>query len=155
MGQGAFRDDLFYRINTLILNIPPLRDRLEDIHLIAEMCIRKHAATSPARRLGANTLRELQQRPWRGNVRELVHVLERAMILCEGDEITPELLTADIVPITRSMTEVPVSSPNHFQLNEVEHETIKKALIVTDITKDEPPRLLEYPAQLFGGKCVS
>jgi transcriptional regulator with PAS, ATPase and Fis domain len=129
IAQGSFRDDLFYRINTLVLDIPPLRDRLEDIPRLAEMCIRKNTVKSSARRLSSSALRNLQQRAWRGNVRELVHVLERAMILCEGDDITPELLTADIVPLPRSTTEVPASPPDHFHLDEIERETIKKALV--------------------------
>lgn len=86
--DGTFRQDLFYRLNVFPLEIPPLRDRREDIPLLVEYFIDRYArkAGKTIRRVNKRTLNLLQSYPWPGNVRELQNVIERSMILCEGDE---------------------------------------------------------------------
>ena len=90
--QGEFRKDLLYRINTFAIEIPPLRERKEDILLLAESLLVKTATKYSEVRL---TLSEQAQEAlitydWPGNIRELGHVMERAQILCQGNEITLE-----------------------------------------------------------------
>ncbi len=92
--SGAFREDLYYRLRGVVLEIPPLRERGEDLPLLVE-----HVLTRLNERYGVSVrgvtrraLRLLQQHPWRGNVRELETILEQAMIFRRGEWITPEEL---------------------------------------------------------------
>ena len=95
MKSGQFREDLFYRINTITLTLPPLRDRREDIGMLAQHFLDTHT-TYGHKRLSAPALVALESYGWPGNVRELLHVIERGVILCKGDEITPSDLPPEI-----------------------------------------------------------
>jgi formate hydrogenlyase transcriptional activator len=90
VADGTFRQDLFYRLNVFPLEIPPLRERREDIPVLAEYFIDRYArkAGKPIRRVGRRTLDHLQSYPWPGNVRELQNVIERSVIVCDSDEFT-------------------------------------------------------------------
>ncbi|MEC7816874.1 MAG: sigma-54 dependent transcriptional regulator [Pseudomonadota bacterium] len=94
VAEGAFREDLYYRLETLSLGIPPLRERGEDVELLA-MHFLKEACRSHGRRFtkfSDVTLRILRDYPFPGNVRELSSAIERAVTFCEGDTIQPEHL---------------------------------------------------------------
>jgi DNA-binding NtrC family response regulator len=95
MRHGEFRQDLYYRLNTIALHLPPLRERREDIALLARHFVDGNAAYG-VRRLGAAALATLEAYAWPGNVRELQHAIERAVILGKGDEIVPEDLPSEI-----------------------------------------------------------
>ncbi len=88
---GRFREDLYYRLNVIELRIPPLRERREDIPLLVEHLIRRHNQELKKVYKGVNnaTMKLLMSLPWKGNVRELDNVLERATILGNGEWITP------------------------------------------------------------------
>lgn len=88
--QGRFRDDLYYRLNVFGIEVPPLRERREDIPLLVEHFVRLHNRELKKNCNGADsaTLKVLMSLPWKGNVRELDNVIEHAMILAEGDWIT-------------------------------------------------------------------
>ncbi len=88
---GRFREDLYYRLNVIELHIPPLRERREDIPLLVEYLIRRHNQEMKKGYKGADnvTMKLLMSLPWKGNVRELDNILERAMILGNGEWITP------------------------------------------------------------------
>jgi DNA-binding NtrC family response regulator len=90
VGEGRFREDLFYRFNVINIRVPPLRERREDIPLLADHLIRRHNAEMKKTYKGvSNTaLKLLMALPWKGNVRELDNVLELAMILGDGEWIT-------------------------------------------------------------------
>jgi len=92
--EGKFRRDLFYRLNVIHIHIPPLRERPEDIIPIAEHYVQVIAnrMNCPAPKLSKEAMQLLQGTQWEGNVRELENVLERAMIMCDGDVILPEHL---------------------------------------------------------------
>jgi len=92
--EGKFRRDLFYRLNVIHIHIPPLRERPEDIIPIAEHYVQVIAdrMNCPAPKLSKEAMQLLQGARWEGNVRELENVLERAMIMCDGDVILPEHL---------------------------------------------------------------
>ena len=88
VAAGTFREDLFFRIAAVELRVPPLRERGEDIDLLAEHFVQTHAATNGRTlRLSAASRAALLDYRWPGNVRELEHVIARAALLCEGDEI--------------------------------------------------------------------
>jgi DNA-binding NtrC family response regulator len=87
---GAFRSDLFYRLNVFPIEIPPLRERREDIPLLVEYFIRRFAAKAGKRFNGINraTLDRLKSYAWPGNIRELQNVIERSVIVCESENFT-------------------------------------------------------------------
>jgi DNA-binding NtrC family response regulator len=94
--EGRFREDLYFRLNVVPLVVPPLRERQNDIPALVDHFIKKHLRTSPARRaprLGADTLAFLRGYAWPGNVRELENLVQRALVLCEGDELSPDDFT--------------------------------------------------------------
>jgi two-component system response regulator HydG len=95
MRTGGFRQDLYYRINTIALKLPPLRERREDIVLLATHFVGTQAAYG-VKRLSPATLAALESYDWPGNVRELLHAIERAAILTKGDEIQPDDLPPEV-----------------------------------------------------------
>ncbi|OKL38856.1 sigma-54-dependent transcriptional regulator [Pontibacter flavimaris] len=90
--EGSFRQDLLYRINTVEIHLPPLRERREDIKLLAEhfLQVYRQKYDRPNLHLNAETLRRLNSYHWPGNIRELDHAMERAIILCDGNELHPD-----------------------------------------------------------------
>jgi DNA-binding NtrC family response regulator len=93
--NGLFREDLYYRLMTIALRLPPLRSRIGDVELLAEHFVaRLNERFGSDRRLGAAARARLARHTWPGNVRELLHVIEAAMIVCETDEIGPHHLPA-------------------------------------------------------------
>jgi DNA-binding NtrC family response regulator len=95
MRTGEFRQDLYYRINTIMVTLPPLRERLDDIALLARHFVETNV-TYGAKRLGDRALAALESYAWPGNVRELLHALERAIILTKSDEIEPGDLPPEV-----------------------------------------------------------
>src|SRR5437588_3206987 len=96
--EGKFREDLFYRLNVISIDLPPLRQRKEDIPLLADFFLRRYSDENQRsiRRLHAETLRQLLNYAWPGNVRELENVIERAVVLSSGPDIGPDLLAATV-----------------------------------------------------------
>ena len=92
VSNDLFREDLYYRINTIVIEIPPLRDRGDDIVLLAEHFLKEYAAKYEkfSLKFNSKTLDKLMKYNWPGNVRELRHTIEKAVILCESDILTPE-----------------------------------------------------------------
>jgi DNA-binding NtrC family response regulator len=108
--DGKFREDLFYRLNVIIVDLPPLRQRKEDIPLLVEFFLNKYSAENerPLRRITPEALRPLLSYAWPGNVRELENVVERAVVLSSGTEIGPDLLPDQI---SGRSTAFPVPEP--------------------------------------------
>lgn len=92
VNKGRFREDLLFRLNVVNLKLPPLRDRPEDIRMLAKHFAKKYADANgvPARPLEETTIQHLRGHYWRGNVRELENTLHRAVLLATGDKIGPE-----------------------------------------------------------------
>jgi two-component system response regulator AtoC len=137
--EGKFREDLYYRINVFRVEMPPLRDRREDIPQLAEHLVQKLALRMgrAAPELSAATLPHLSAYPWPGNIRELENVLERALIFCDGIEImerdlalrsAPSLLTLQ-EPETRPADTVPDAVYDIRSLESMEREAIRAALL--------------------------
>jgi two-component system response regulator PilR (NtrC family) len=98
VADGRFREDLFYRLNVLAVHVPPLRERVEDVPLLAEHFLRQFATEmgKPVRTVSAAAQQLLQNHQWRGNVRELQNAIERAVALEQTESILPESLPADV-----------------------------------------------------------
>lgn len=92
VAEGRFREDLLYRLNTVEIHLPPLRERTEDIPRLAAYFLANSAARYRKRLTGfaPDTLRELTTHPWPGNVRELEHTIERAVLMAAGDVVLPD-----------------------------------------------------------------
>jgi len=92
--KGTFREDLYFRLNVIPLTVPPLRERKDDIPLLIDYFIKKHGSKNKKSITGISkdALSVLKDAHWRGNVRELENVIERAVLLCRGNEITTEYL---------------------------------------------------------------
>ena len=114
VADGGFREDLFYRINTVPIRIPPLRERADDIPLLADNFLEKFSTRhkKPRRELSGGVLERLRAHPWKGNVRELEHVIEMLVLFAEGDAITED----DLPRVLRRASASPVRRdlPNSF-----------------------------------------
>src|SRR5439155_18802341 len=108
LADGKFQDDLFYRLNVIPIEIPPLRERRDDIPALAEHFVRKHAQRTGRRivRLEEGVLANLQQYDWPGNVRELENTIERAVVLSSGPVMTARAISV-VGAITPQATGLP------------------------------------------------
>src|SRR6202161_3369470 len=97
--EGRFREDLFYRLNVITVDLPPLRSRREDIPLLVDFFLKKYAEENdrPVRRIMPEALRPLMSYSWPGNVRELENVIERAVVLSSGADIGLDLLPDNLL----------------------------------------------------------
>lgn len=133
--KGSFREDLYYRLSVMPLTIPPLRDRPEDIPLIAEFLLKEIKETMGKKIIGfkEDAMNALCSYDWPGNVREMRNSIERAVILCQGDSI----LTKDLLlPGKPSLETIPMS------LSDIESLHIKKVLESTGGNKSKAAKIL-------------
>jgi formate hydrogenlyase transcriptional activator len=109
--SGTFRQDLFYRLNVFPLEAPPLRQRREDIPVLVEYFIKHYSrkAGKSFRRINKRTLDRLRSYPWPGNVRELQNVIERSVIVCDGDEFAVDESWLSARPSSESRLQLPNS----------------------------------------------
>jgi DNA-binding NtrC family response regulator len=128
VAEGKFQEDLFYRLNVIPIELPPLRERRDDIPALVDHFLKKHAQRIGRRieRIDDGVLAQLQQYDWPGNVRELENVIERAVVLSTGTVITPRAISV------LGSTAPPSSGLPSLKLRQniewVEKETIRRAL---------------------------
>jgi DNA-binding NtrC family response regulator len=122
---GRFREDLFYRLNVVELNIPPLRERREDILPLANQLVA--ALTQGRARISAAVSEALERYAWPGNVRELRNAMERASLLCRGDLILPEHLPARVRPSANASSTTEALADGA-RLDEIESHAVLAAL---------------------------
>jgi DNA-binding NtrC family response regulator len=120
--EGKFREDLFYRINTIHVEIPPLRERVEDIESLANYFLNTYSTKygKPNLKLGSQSLKKLQKYHWPGNVRELEHAIEKAVILSDSTTITPDNFFFKNTMVRQT--------GKNITLEEMETELIKRAM---------------------------
>jgi two-component system response regulator PilR (NtrC family) len=145
--QGRFRQDLYYRLNVIELHIPPLRERGDDILLLAESIAARLATNlgMKAPRLTPEAIDSLKHYPFPGNVRELENILERALTLCNGTEITPYDLQLPQTETAEGGDEagvVPGAGSLDDHLERIERTAIEKALAQTNQNKTAAAKLL-------------
>ena len=122
--EGTFRQDLLYRINTIELHIPPLRERGNDILLLADHFLNRYARKYK-KKIGGLTRdakTKLQSYAWPGNVRELQHAIERAVILSDGSMLKPENFMLHPAHVQKK------GEPDELNLSVLEKEAIERAL---------------------------
>jgi DNA-binding NtrC family response regulator len=130
--EGRFREDLFYRLNVVCITLPPLRERKEDLTVLAPYLVAKFAAETkkPVRGVSAQAMARLQAHTWPGNVREFANVIERAVVLCAGDHIQVEDLALPHL-VDASTAAPPRSAGNgdfHSQVRASKQAIIRAAL---------------------------
>lgn len=125
VAENTFRQDLLYRINTVEITIPPLRERVKDIPLLAEHFMQMYAGKyrKSISNIDKSAIEILQHYNWPGNIRELQHAIERAIIMCEN-----ELLTHDDFLFLTLNTTHEETLPLNFNLEEIEKNVIQKAI---------------------------
>ncbi len=151
MRQGTFREDLYYRLNVFSLDLPPLRDRVGDVPLLATHFMKQlapendksiHGFTGPA-------MEALLGHSWPGNVRELRNAIERAVVVCQGHEIEPHHLPETLRPTRRVLPETNggVHVPSGSTLEEAERELILHTLDQTGGNKTRAAGILGISAK--------
>ncbi|HVF90225.1 MAG TPA: sigma-54 dependent transcriptional regulator [Blastocatellia bacterium] len=128
MQEGVLREDLYFRISTIKIKVPPLRERLDDLPLLAEKFLQRYGEKygKNIRGLSLPAFSLLTRYAWPGNVRELESVIERAVLFCQGDQIVPENLPEHI-QLTES-GHFRCAIPPYLTLEEVEREAIEQTL---------------------------
>jgi DNA-binding NtrC family response regulator len=154
--EGAFREDLYYRLNVISINLPPLRDRREDILPLAQHFIRKYADENNRKlpdQISPEVLSLLEAYDWPGNVRELENVIERAVIIARGEELRREDLREEVLNPQRAVsqvggqkiaTQIDLSRGISFydEVNRFQIELIRRALEITGGHQSRAAKLL-------------
>jgi DNA-binding NtrC family response regulator len=162
VADGRFRDDLYYRINVLSVDVPPLRERREDIPVLIDFFLKKHTRNTSrlVRGLTPETKKLMNDYSWPGNVRQLESAIERAILLCEGDQITvedlPLELRQDSKPAAQGVFKLP---PEGISFEDVERDLLTQAMEQTDYNITKAAKLLgftfrtlQYRLEKFGIK---
>jgi len=125
VAENTFRQDLLYRINTVELHLPPLRERQDDVTVLAEHFTKVYCDKyrKPHKKLASSTLKKMTKYPWPGNIRELQHAIERAIIMSEGNILMPD----DFFFLVQK-TDNPSEGVDNLNLDEVEKNVILKAV---------------------------
>ncbi|MGQ9532166.1 MAG: sigma-54-dependent transcriptional regulator [Desulfotomaculales bacterium] len=141
--EGKFREDLYYRLNVVPIRMPALRERKEDIPLLVEYFLQKFRPRYQAHTISPAAMELLRRYHWPGNIRELQNVIERAMIICQGEEILPEHLPPEIQAAPRPAGGLIVDFPDEgINLEQLEKELIIKALEKTGGNQTRAAQLL-------------
>ncbi len=140
--EQRFRSDLFYRLNVFQIKLPALRERVKDIEVLAKHFVQQYSAkiNKPALTMDGGFLQRLEQYKWPGNIRELKNIIERTVILSDGENLTTSLLPFDMQQSVSSSSGETMSA---FSMASMEKLQILKVLNYTKGNKAETARLLE------------
>ncbi len=145
--RGNFREDLFYRLNVIQIDLPPLRGRREDIPLLITHFIKRYNEKHhlKVKTISPRSLNLLLEYEWKGNIRELENAIERAVILSEGNRIEPSVLPSDIRKAIIHEEKEPISDEYSIKKMEriMEEQLIRKALDKTQGNRTHAAKLLE------------
>jgi DNA-binding NtrC family response regulator len=154
--EGRFREDLFYRLNVITIELPPLRQRREDIPLLVQFFLKKYAEENdrPVRRITPEALRPLMSYSWPGNVRELENVIERAVVLSSGSDITIDLLPDNLLGRGSALTlHDPPTDASLFEIVEdVERRIISDMLEKCNWNQTEAAERFKVPLSTLNQK---
>jgi DNA-binding NtrC family response regulator len=141
--DGTFREDLYYRLNVVAIDIPPLRDRKEDIPPLTDFFLDKfaHESGKPVRGITPQAMESLMSFHWPGNVRELQNIIERGVTLSSGEMLDAADIRLDR-PLGRSAAEAAHALPQGFTLEQWEDEMIREALRNANGNKSQAARSL-------------
>jgi two-component system response regulator PilR (NtrC family) len=154
VSRGTFREDLFYRLNVIPVQLPPLRDRKEDIPLLVDHFLAQFAGTRPQKKMSSEAMKRLIGYRWPGNVRELENMMERLVIITAGDTISPESIS-EMIPGGQPCSElIPSDIPDagldmEKLLENAERALLQKALEKSGGVKTEAAKLLGLSFRSF------
>ena len=151
MRAGEFRQDLYYRINTITVALPPLRERPDDVAMLAQHFVETNT-TYGHKRLGEQALAVLENYAWPGNVRELLHAIERAVILAKGDEIEPGDLPTEVTGVSASAS---AASGSGVSLEAIERQHIVSTLRQVGGHRGKAAALLEIDPKTLYRKILA
>jgi len=155
VARGAFREDLYYRLNVLPVSLPPLRERKDDIPVLVEFFLNKFSSGRGPKKIDPEAMKRLLEHRWPGNVRELENTVERLVILASGDTIHPELLPETMQGAGSPCTELlPSEIPDtgidmEALLENAEKILLQKALEKSGGVKTEAAKLLGLTFRSF------
>jgi DNA-binding NtrC family response regulator len=161
VASGRFREDLFYRLNVISVRIPPLNERRADVPLLAEHFVEKYAAENgkPVKGIDDQALARLLGYGWPGNVRELENVIERAVVLCDGDTISERHLPDEVRPMVTGASPLQIPGAT---LAELERYAIMRTLEATGGSTSRAatmlgisPRTIQYRLKEYRGGELS
>ena len=140
---GRFREDLFYRLSVFQIHLPPLRERAGDVRILAKAFVKDFSGrlARPVTEITPAFFEALEQQPWKGNIRELRNVIERSLIVCEGEGLDVADLPLDIQNAHYEQSDE--TSPGSFELSAMERRHIARVLEYTKGNKTEAARLLK------------
>jgi two-component system response regulator PilR (NtrC family) len=145
IAAGRFREDLYYRLNVIPVTIPPLRERKEDIPLLADHFLKKSTETS--KKISSDAMKLLMDYSWKGNVRELENTIERVVLFTEGEEIQPSDLPAEITGYAPEFTGARVDIDQI--ISDMEKKYLLMALSKAGGVKTEAAKLLNLSFRSF------
>jgi DNA-binding NtrC family response regulator len=159
--EGRFREDLFYRLNVVSVDMPPLRDRKEDIPALAEFFVQRFSSElkKKVEGLGADALKVLMRHNWPGNIRELENVVERSVLLSDTPVIEVLDLQIGDQAMSSSSERTPIIKipPTGIPLEEIERQAVTEALRMSNwVQKDAAellgisPRVMNYKIKILG-----
>jgi two-component system response regulator HupR/HoxA len=154
MKTGGFREDLYYRLRVIHINVPSLRERREDIPILVKHFMSKHTESSITSRINAETMEYLTSYHWPGNIRQLENEVKRMCVLAKGDaEITPDVLTDDVVNARKAKREFgKINESLQKTLDDREKAAIKEGLLRTAGNKTKLARDLGMSRSLLASK---
>lgn len=140
---GRFREDLFYRLSVFQIHLPPLRERADDVRILAKAFVKDFSVrlARPVTEITPAFLEALEQQPWKGNIRELRNVIERSLIVCESERLDVADLPLDIQNTHYEQSDE--TTPGSFELSAMERRHIARVLEYTKGNKTEAARLLK------------
>ena len=156
---GRFREDLYYRIHVVPIQLPPLRARVGDIPLLCEYFLQIHCVANgiPVKRFAVDTLSALEEHSWPGNVRELENLIQRLVITVRGEEIDarnlPPSLVANIVAVQEAVLLPEDGTDFDAEVQSVETALLAAALRRTQGSKAAAARLLRLDGQRMKYLC--
>jgi transcriptional regulator with PAS, ATPase and Fis domain len=155
MGRGAFREDLYYRLNVVTIHLPPLRERGQDVRLLVRFFLNKYSVSlgRKVRGISAEAMNILTSYHWPGNIRELENTIERAVLLADSEVITPDDLKLLFSRNGRSGSANQLQLPlNGVRLEDVERDFLEQALERTGWVQKEAAKLLGVSSRVLNYK---
>src|SRR5262249_47255413 len=147
--EGRFRWDLFYRVSTIIVPVPPLRARQDDVPLLVQHFATRSGRDGRALRFSPEAMASLVSYPWPGNIRELRNVMERLQILHRGDRVRIEDPPAEL---RASRPRVEAMQDSLVSLADVERLHVERVLAATGWNKTQAARILEVDIKTLNKK---
>ena len=149
--EGAFREDLFYRINTFTIALPPLRERIEDISFLAEYFLQRARAKVNKRveSISPEALARLRSYSWPGNLRELENIIERAVVLAPSTVIEAEHLPLHVQDVSSAKTKLGFRPGKSQAIEQFERQELARYLLQADGNISHAARLANIPRRTF------